>query len=102
MPFESKRAKICLSNEEYEQLTTIANSRTEAKSKVERAKIILYYSRNKKINNISKMLNTNRPKIERCIDKALNLGVMNSLKDLQRSGRKPQITDEAKLWMQTV
>lgn len=102
MPFESKRAKICLSDEEYEQLTTIANSRTEAKSKVERAKIILYYSRNKKINNISKMLNTNRPKIERCIDKALNLGVMNSLKDLPRSGRKPQITDEAKLWIMSI
>ena len=99
MPFISRRSKLVLSDEEEKKLTTISKSRTESKSRVERSKILLYYSENKTISSIAKMLNTNRPKVERCVEKALNFGVMTALDDLPRKGKPRSITKEARAWL---
>jgi len=42
---------------------------------------------------------TNRPKVERCIDKALQLGPMAALEDLPRPGKPVSITMEARAWV---
>ena len=98
MPFESQRPKIKLTVKEHEVLTTISKSRTEAKSRVERAQMILAYANDESINSIANKLNTNRPRVERTIDRATGFGVLTALNDLPRKGTTPKITKEARVW----
>jgi hypothetical protein len=81
------------------ELEKIANKRTQKHASVFRSKILLSYIDGKRISDIARDLNTTRPLVERCIDKALGYGVMEALKDLPRPGRKPSITDDAKAWV---
>ena len=99
MPFERKRPELVLKPEIIFQLEQISKSRTEKASRVERAKMILKYSYNESISSIARQHSTNRPKIERCIDKALHLGPVVALDDLPRSGKPRTITPEARAWL---
>ncbi|GAI38313.1 unnamed protein product, partial [marine sediment metagenome] len=99
MPFERKRPELVLKPEVIFQLEQISKSRTEKASRVERAKMILKYSYNESISSIARQHSTNRPKIERCIDKALHLGPLVALNDLPRSGKPRTITPEARAWL---
>lgn len=99
MPFERKRPDLVLSEEMIEELTKISLSRTEAVRRVERAKILLAYARGDSISGIAHQLGTNRPKIERCVDKALQLGPLAALEDLPGRGKPPSITSEARAWV---
>lgn len=99
MPFTSKRAKLILTSEEKRQLEVIAKSRTGSKQRIERAIILLFYAGGETVSAIARHLKTNRPKIERTIDKALEYGVLTSLDDLPRSGSPGKITNEAKAWL---
>jgi len=102
MPFKSKRAKITLSTIEQQTLESISRSRVDAKSRVERAKMILCYWKGESINSIAKKLGTNRPKIERTVDRAIGYGVLTSLNDLPRKGATPKITNEARAWFLSI
>lgn len=99
MPFESRRAKLVLDDTVREQLTTVSRSRTEAKARVERAKMLLSYADGESVSAIARALHTNRPKVERTIDKALQWGAVTALNDLQRPGRPRRISDEARAWL---
>ena len=44
-------------------------------------------------------MRTNGPKIERCLRKALQLGVRAALEDLPGRGRPARIRDEEKAWV---
>lgn len=99
MPFKRQRAELILSEETREQLDRIVRSRTASVRQVERAKIILGYAEGQAISVIARELNTNRPKVERCVDKALQLGALSALDDLHRRGRPGVITPEAKAWL---
>jgi len=99
MPFERKRPELALEPEVVFQLEQISKSRTEKASRVERAKMILKYYYNESISSIAHQYSTNRPKIERCIDKALHLGPLVALDDLPRSGKPRTITPEARAWL---
>ena len=99
MPFESTRAKINLSPGELAKLETIAKSRTESMSRIERAKILLAYYRGETVSSIARTLKTNRSKLERHISKALDLGVEAALEDLPRKGKPQVITPEARAWV---
>ena len=99
MPFESKRPKLELAPEKRSELETISRSRTESASRVERANILLSYADGETVSAIARKLGTNRPKVERCIDKALQIGPLASLSDLPRPGKPPTITPEAKAWV---
>lgn len=98
MPFSSTREKIELTKDEEIKLETLSKSRTEPKSKIERAAMLLLYAGENTISSIARTLHTNRPRIERCIDKALNYGVLTALDDLPRKGGPNKITAEAKAW----
>lgn len=98
MAFVSQRAKLNLSVAEIEKLERIVRARTESVARVERAKILLAYHQNETISSIAAQLETNRPKVERCISKALDGGVEIALNDLPRKGKTPTITLEAKAW----
>jgi transposase len=99
MPFKRKRAELLLNADVKEELTRISKSRSEKASRVDRAKMILRYSEGTSISAIARQLSTNRPKVERCIDKALQIGAIAALDDLPRSGKPPKITPEAKSWL---
>lgn len=99
MPFQRMRPELVLTTEQQAKLELIKKSRTEKASRIERAKVLLAYADNASISSIARMLSTNRPKIERCIDKALQLGVLAAIDDLPRSGKKERISPEARAWL---
>ncbi len=102
MPFKGKRPELLLKPDVEEQLIRISKSRSEKASRVERAKMILAYSEGVSISAIARQLSTNRPKVERCVDKALQIGAITALDDLPRAGKPPDITPEAKSWLVSV
>jgi transposase len=99
MPFKSVKAKLVISPEVHRKLILISRSRTEAAQKIERAKILLEYESGQSISAIARKLKTNRPKIDRCINKALQIGIEASLVDLAGRGKPRAITPEARAWL---
>ena len=99
MPFVSEKAQLTMSPETHRALMLISRSRTEPAQRIERARIILNYESGKSISAIARDLKTNRPKIERCINKALQLGIEASLVDLAGRGKPPSIAAEARAWL---
>ena len=102
MPFVSKRPKLRLSDKELEELKKISHSRTESLSRTERSKILLLFYEGETVSSIARKLNTNRPKVERVINKALQVGAISALNDLPRRGKPPEITADAKAWVLSV
>lgn len=94
-----RQKQFVLSDEDRSKLEIVSKSRTEKAIRVERAKILLAYSNNNNISETARLFSTNRPKIERCISKALQMGVICALDDLPRSGKPAQITREARTWL---
>lgn len=99
MPFQSKKAKLQLSETEREMLLRISHSRAEEYRRVERAKILLHFVEGLSIPKIAAALGTTVPKVNRCVDKALANGIAAALEEEQRSGRPPEVTPEAKAWV---
>lgn len=99
MPFRSARASLVLQSEDQQQLVTIGRSRTESRQRVERARILLAYAEGVSVSEIARTQRTNRPRVERTIDKALQLGALSSLHDLSGRGRKREKTQEAIAWV---
>ena len=64
-----------------------------------RARILLNYAAGKSVSAIARELRTNRPKVERCVDKGLQLGALAALGDLPRKGRPGTIPSEARAWV---
>jgi len=99
MPFVSKRAKLEMPVEEMDYIIRCSRSRTEGVAKVHRAKILLAYHQGESISKIAREMRTNRPKVERTVQKALQYGVRSALRDLPRRGRSSRISAEAKAWL---
>jgi hypothetical protein len=99
MPFQRTRAQLQLDLDSRAQLLRITRAREASVAAVERAQIILAYADGQTISVIARQMKTNRPKIERCVDKALQLGPLEALGDLPRAGRPPTITPEARTWV---
>jgi transposase len=99
MPHPNKMPELILADEERAELEELSRSRVEAIRSVERARILLGYSRGETISGIASQMGTNRPKIQRTISKALSLGVHAALKDLPTRGRRARISEEAKSWV---
>ena len=99
MPFERVKQRLVLSVPQREELERMVRSRTEPIQRVERAKMLLEYASGEKVSVIARKLGTNRPKVYRCIDKALEVGVLTALQDLPGRGKKAQISEAAKAWL---
>lgn len=84
------------------RIEKVRHSRTEAIRRVERAKILLAYAAGDTVSEIARVLGTNRPKVQRCLDKALQFGALAALDDLQRAGRPAAIPAEARAWLVSV
>ena len=99
MPFASRRAQLKLSIKEAEALAALSLSRSEPAGRVQRASILLRYHAGDTISEIARSLATNRPRVERCVSKALELGVTQALADLPGRGRRPALTAEGRAWV---
>ncbi len=99
MPFTSRKAKLELTQEVKEELERISRSRTEPAQRVERAKMLLAYAGGATLSEITRQFKTNYPKVDRSINKALQMGALLSLKDLPGRGRHASITPEARTWL---
>ena len=99
MPFVSRRAGLKLSDKETEMLTALSQSRSEPAGRVQRASILLHYYSGDTVSEIARSLGTNRPRVERCVSKALELGVTQALADLPGRGRRKVMTAEARAWV---
>lgn len=97
-----KRPALILDEKTVMVLGAIIRSRTASVVTAKRAKILLWFSQGRRISDIARELETNRPLVERCIDKAHAYGPRKALKDLPRSGRKPSIDDDARAWVLSV
>jgi transposase len=99
VPFVSKRPKLRLTEEEKTWLQQLSQSRSEAAGQVQRAEILLRYHRGETVSAIAAALRSNRPRIERCLRKALELGARGALQDLPGRGRRPRLGAEARAWV---
>jgi transposase len=99
VPFISRRAPLHLSGEDSGYLDRLRQSRTEPAARVQRAQILQRYAEGQTVSAIAAALHTNRPRVERCVSKALELGVGAALSDLPGRGRRRSITDEDKTWV---
>jgi transposase len=99
MPFVSQRPKLKLTEEDRTWLQRLSQSRSEAAGRVQRAKILLRYHSGETVSAIAAALRTNRPRVERSIAKALELGVRSALQDLPGRGRRPTLSPEARAWV---
>lgn len=96
------RKPVGLSKEEKAKHEMIRTSRTASFTKVQRSKIILDFCTGETIATIGRQYNTNRPLIERVIDKSIEYGPIEALSDLPRKGRPTEITDDAKSWVLSI
>jgi transposase len=99
VPFVSRRSQLKLSKSEVETLTALAQSRSESAGRVQRASILLRYRAGNTVSEIARTMGTNRPLVERCVSKALEMGVTGALSDLPGRGRRPTLTAEARAWV---
>ena len=102
MPFRSRRARLVIEDDLRGTLERIARSRSESAQRVERARILLAYAGGQTVSAIARELGTNRPKVERCVDKGLQLGPLAALGDLPRAGRPAQIPAAARVWLESL
>src|SRR5437773_4446765 len=80
-------------------LSTLSQSRSAPAGRVQRASMLLRYHAGESISTIATALGTNRPRVERCISKALELGITPALADLPGRGRHRAITADARAWV---
>ena len=95
----SKKPLLILSDKEVEFLKNKSNSKTSPFREVQRAKVLYFYYQKNSITAISSLTNLSRESIYKHLDKALNFGVEEALKDTEHSPKEPTITEQAKLWV---
>ncbi len=99
MPFVSRRPRLDLTPEDSAWLQQLSQSRSEPAGRVQRAQILLRYHTGDTVSTIAAALGTNRPRVERCLAKALEWGVRSALQDLPGRGRRPTLSAEGRIWV---
>ncbi len=99
MPFASRRAGLALSDDIRAALESVVRARSDSAQRVERARIRLAYADRRSVSAIARNLSTDRPKVERSIDKGLQLGALAVLTDLPCKGRPGRNTPEGRAWI---
>lgn len=90
---------LTIGDEDLSRLTTIARSRTEPASWVERARMLLAYRGEPSFFAVGRALGVHHQTVQRCVERAVAYGPMAALDDRPRPGKEPTITAEAKAWL---
>ena len=91
--------ELSLEDADVERLRSIAQSRTEPASRVERARILLSYREDPSFFAVGQALGLHHQTVQRCVERAVVEGPMAALDDRPRPGKEPTITIEAKAWL---
>jgi transposase len=91
--------ELALGEEDTAKLRSIAQSRTEPASRVERARILLAYREDPSFFAVGRRLGLHHQTVQRCVERAVVEGPMAALDDRPRPGREPSITLEARAWL---
>jgi len=78
------------------KLQSIARSRTEPASRVERARILLDYRDDPSLYAVGRAVGVTHQTIQRCLARAPRFGAMAALDDSPRPGKQPEIAVEAR------
>jgi transposase len=99
MVAKRRALELSICDADLARLTAIARSRTEAASRVERARMLLAYRDDPSFYAVARALGVHHQTVQRCIERAVDHGVVAALDDRPRPGKKPTITAEAKAWL---
>src|ERR1700716_3827849 len=91
--------ELLLTEEDTAKLRSIAQSRTEPASRVERARILLVYRADPSFFAVGQPRGLHPQTVQRGVERAVAEGAMAALDDRPRPGREPTITIEAKAWL---
>src|SRR6202047_1209798 len=91
--------ELSLGEADTAKLRSIAQSRTEPASRVERARILLAYREDPSFYAVGRALGLHHQTIQRCVERAGVEGAMAALDDHPRPGRERTITPEARAWL---
>lgn len=94
-----KNTQLPLTEDEKHYLKALSKTRTIQAQVVDRAKILLYKAEGLTYKAISEKLDVSPTTVQLCINKYNEGGIENALFDTQRSGRPPEISDDAKAWI---
>jgi transposase len=90
---------LAIESDDLAKLTSIARSRTEPASRVERARMLLAYRESASFFAVGQALGVHHQTVQRCVERALVHGPIEALEDRPRPGKEPSITAEAKAWL---
>ena len=91
--------ELTIGDEDLSRLRTIARSRTEPASRVERARMLLAYREDPSFFAVGRALGVHHQTVQRCVERAVAYGPLTALDDRPRPGKEPTITAEAKAWL---
>src|SRR6202171_1062449 len=91
--------ELSIGEEDLARLASIARSRTEPASRVERARMLLAYREDPSFFAVGQALGVHYQTVQRCVERALAYGPIAALDDRQRPGKEPTIIAEAKAWL---
>jgi transposase len=91
--------ELSLGDADLEKLRSIAQSRTEPASRVERARVLLGYWKDPSFFAVGQVLGLHHQTVQRCVERAAVEGPLAALDDRRHPGKEPTITMEAKAWL---
>jgi len=91
--------EITMGEDDLSRLEAIARSRTEPACRVERARILLAYRDDPSAYAVGEAIGVTHQTVQRCLRRALAIGIIGALDDSPRPGKAPEITDDAKAWL---
>ena len=99
MAAQRKVVEITIDAADAAKLQSIARSRTEPASRVERARILLHYRDDPSHYAVGRAVGVTHQTVQRCLARATRFGVMAALDDRPRPGKEPEITRPARAWL---
>ena len=102
MAVARKVVELSITEVEQAELQSIARSRTEPASRVERARILLRYRDDPSSYGVGIAVGVTHQTVQRCLARASRFGVMAALDDSPRPGKEPEITLEARAWLESL
>jgi transposase len=94
-----KVVEFAIGDADLAELRSIARSRTEPASRVERARILLRYHDDPSCHAVGIAVGVTHQTVQRCLARAIRFGIMAALDDSPRPGKAPDITLEARAWL---
>jgi hypothetical protein len=91
--------EIAITDDEAAELEAVSHSRTQPACRIERARIMLAYRADPSTYAVGEALRITHQTVQRCLTRAVRLGVMAALDDSPRPGKAPEITLDARAWL---